>query len=200
MWWMRGFHEVRWSNSWLLWLRSLLLWLCWWHIGCGNKWNCKSRGMERWRPGLAPEPKGEYFIAAVVLGVKNDKSYTKNRWNICRSWGGTCSFFLSRVWDKEKYNSESSRGIKRQTFGIRAPMLYHWATETMMSKGFTRCIWHTRPVYSYNKQSEQNQMETRWRQDGKVVRSTALTYDWPLSCPAKTAAEWGTRRHFFFFR
>ena len=33
--------------------------------------------------------------------------------------------FLSRVWDKEKYNSESSRGIKRQTFGIRALMLYH---------------------------------------------------------------------------
>ena len=128
------------------------------------------------------------------------KSYTKNRWNICRSCGGTRSFFLSRVWDKEKYNSESSRGIKRQTFGIRAPMLYHWATETMMSNGFTRCIWHTRPAYSYNKQSEQNQTEIRWRQDGKVVRSTALTYDWPLSCPAKTAAEWGTRRHFLFFR
>ena len=69
-----------------------------------------------------------------------------------------------------------------------------------MSNGFTRCIWHTRPAYSYNKQSEQNQTETRWRQDGKVFRSTALTYDWPLSCPAKTAAEWGTRRHFLFFR
>ena len=87
-------------------------------------------------------------LVVAVLGVKNDKSYTKNRWNICRSCGGTRSFFLSRVWDKEKYNSESSRGIKRQTFGIRALMLYHWATKTMMSNGFTRRIWHTRPAYS----------------------------------------------------
>ena len=57
--------------------------------------------------------------------VKNDKSYTKNRINICNSCGGTCSFFLPRVWDKEKYNFDSPRGIKRQTFGIRALMLYH---------------------------------------------------------------------------
>ena len=63
--------------------------------------------------------------------VKNDKSYTKNRINICKSCGGTCSFFLSRVWDLEKYNFDSPRGIKRQTFGIRALMLYHWATETL---------------------------------------------------------------------
>ena len=63
--------------------------------------------------------------------VKNDKSYTKNRINICKSCGGTCSFFLSRVWDKEKHNFDSPWGIKRQTFGIRALMLYHWATETL---------------------------------------------------------------------
>ena len=45
-------------------------------------------------------------------------------------------FVLSRVWDKEK-NSESPWGIEPQTFGFRAPMLYHWATETL---GWARSI------------------------------------------------------------
>ena len=39
-------------------------------------------------------------------------------------------FVLSRAWEKEK-NSESPWGIQPQTFGFRAPMLYHWATQTL---------------------------------------------------------------------
>ena len=71
-------------------------------------------------------------VAAVVLGrLRMIRATQKNRINTCKSCGGTCSFFLSRVWDKEKYNFDSPRGIKRQTFGIRALMLYHWATETL---------------------------------------------------------------------
>ena len=67
LWWMRGFHEVRWRNLWLLWLfanspfSSLLLWLCWWHIGCGNKWKSKSREVERWGPDVVPEPKERIY-------------------------------------------------------------------------------------------------------------------------------------------
>ena len=71
-------------------------------------------------------------VAAVVLGrLRMIRATQKNRINTCKSCGGTCWFFLSRVWDKEKYNFDSPRGIKRQTFGIRALMLYHWATETL---------------------------------------------------------------------
>ena len=45
-------------------------------------------------------------------------------------------FVLSRAWEKEK-NSESPWGIEPQTFGFRASMLYHWATETV---GWARSI------------------------------------------------------------
>ena len=38
-----------------------------------------------------------------------------------------CFFVLLRAWDKE--NVEFPRGIEPQTW-FRAPMLYHWATET----------------------------------------------------------------------
>ena len=38
----------------------LLFWLCWWHIGCGNKWKRKSREVERWRPRVVPDPKSKY--------------------------------------------------------------------------------------------------------------------------------------------
>ena len=87
-------------------------------------------------------------VAAVVLGVKNDKSYTKNRINICKSCGGTCSFFLPRVWDKEKHNFDSPRGIKRQTFGIRALMLYHWATETLLWATVLRGAYEKKSIHS----------------------------------------------------
>ena len=36
----------------------VLLWLCWWHIGCGNKWKRKSREVERWRHRAVPEVVG----------------------------------------------------------------------------------------------------------------------------------------------
>ena len=32
--------------------------LCWWHIGCGNKWKRKSREVERWRRRVVPEVVG----------------------------------------------------------------------------------------------------------------------------------------------
>lgn len=47
LWWMRWYLEVRWSNLWL------------WHIRCGNKGQCKSIEVERWRPvGCFLNPKG----------------------------------------------------------------------------------------------------------------------------------------------
>ena len=39
-------------------------------------------------------------------------------------------FVLSRGWDKKK-KSEFPEGIDPKTFGFRAPMLYHCATETL---------------------------------------------------------------------
>ena len=49
---------------------------------------------------------------------------------------------LSRAWNKEK-NSEYPRGIESQTFRFRAPMLYHWATETpRWARSITKFIWH----------------------------------------------------------
>ena len=33
-----------------------------------------------------------------------------------------------------KKNSESPRGIEPQTFGFRAPILYHWATDSTVSE------------------------------------------------------------------
>ena len=39
-------------------------------------------------------------------------------------------FVLSLAWDKEK-NFKSPWGIEPQTFGFRAPVLYHWSTETL---------------------------------------------------------------------
>ena len=51
-------------------------------------------------------------------------------------------FVLSQAWDKRK-NSESPWGIKLQTFGFRAPMLYHWAIETpRWARCITKFIWH----------------------------------------------------------
>ena len=40
-------------------------------------------------------------------------------------------FVLSRALDKQKNFSESPWGIEPQTFGFRAPMLYHRATEIL---------------------------------------------------------------------
>ena len=40
----------------------------------------------------------------------------------------------------QRKNSESSRGIEPQTFGFRAPMLYHWATETPRWRGAARSV------------------------------------------------------------
>ena len=44
-----------------------------------------------------------------------------------------CFFVLSRAWDKENI-SESPWGIEPQIFGFRAPMLYHWATDSTVSE------------------------------------------------------------------
>ena len=39
--------------------------------------------------------------------------------------------------------SESPWGIEPQTFGFHAPMLYHWATETLRwTRSITKFIWH----------------------------------------------------------
>ena len=35
---------------------------------------------------------------------------------------------------EQRKNAEFPGGIEPQTFGFRAPMLYHWATETMVSE------------------------------------------------------------------
>ena len=43
----------------------------------------------------------------------------------------------------QRKNSESPWGIEPQTFGFRAPMLYHWATETpRWARSITKFIWH----------------------------------------------------------
>ena len=43
----------------------------------------------------------------------------------------------------QRKNSESPWGIEPQTFGFRASMLYHWATETPRWAWFiTKFIWH----------------------------------------------------------
>ena len=56
-------------------------------------------------------------------------------------------FVLSRAWDREK-NSESPWGTEPQTFGYRAPMLYHWATENpRWARGLLRSSYDTRPTY-----------------------------------------------------
>ena len=44
----------------------------------------------------------------------------------------------------QRKNSESPWGIAPQTFGFLAPMLYHWATETLWwMRSITKFIWHT---------------------------------------------------------
>ena len=48
----------------------------------------------------------------------------------------------------QRKNSESPWGIEPQTFGYRAPMLYHWATETpRWARGLLRSSYDTRPTY-----------------------------------------------------
>ena len=43
----------------------------------------------------------------------------------------------------QRKNSESPQRIEPQTFGFRALMLYHWATETLQSvRSITKVIWH----------------------------------------------------------
>ena len=43
----------------------------------------------------------------------------------------------------QRKNSESPWGIEPQTFGFRAPMLFHWATETLRwTRSITKFIWH----------------------------------------------------------
>ena len=50
------------------------------------------------------------------------------------------SFFL--LVTRRKY-SESPLGIEPQTFGFRAPVLCHWATETpRRAKSVTKFMWH----------------------------------------------------------
>ena len=42
----------------------------------------------------------------------------------------------------QRKNSESPWGIEPQTVGFRAPMLYHWATETLRwTRSITKFIW-----------------------------------------------------------
>ena len=51
-------------------------------------------------------------------------------------------FVLSLAWDKK--NSEFPQGIEPQTFGFRAPMFYHWATETpLWARSITKVISHS---------------------------------------------------------
>ena len=51
-------------------------------------------------------------------------------------------FVLSLAWDKK--NSEFPQGIEPQTFGFRAPMFYHWATETpLWARSITNIISHS---------------------------------------------------------
>ena len=45
--------------------------------------------------------------------------------------------------DVFRKNSHSPWGIEPQIFGFRAPMLYHWATETpRWARSITKFIWH----------------------------------------------------------
>ena len=51
-------------------------------------------------------------------------------------------FVLSLAWDKK--NSEFPQGIEPQTFGFRAPMFYHWATETpLWARSIINIISHS---------------------------------------------------------
>ena len=43
----------------------------------------------------------------------------------------------------QRKNFKSPQGIEPQTFGLRAPLLYHWATETpQWSRSITKFKWH----------------------------------------------------------
>ena len=56
--------------------------------------------------------------------------------------------FLSCV--RQRENSESPWGIKPQAFGFRAPMLYHWATETpQWARSIMKLIWHASCILLY---------------------------------------------------
>ena len=65
-------------------------------------------------------------------------------------WG---AFFVSNLSEKDVYSSCHERGTKKrvprgiepQTFGFRALMLYHWATETPRERGLLRSSYDTRP-------------------------------------------------------
>ena len=49
------------------------------------------------------------------------------------NWNGVekDGFILSQTWEKEK-KSYLLRGIELQTFGFRALMFFHWATENSL--------------------------------------------------------------------